>query len=102
MTTLAEMAPVLSPAPAAEPVTHTSTLAGLRPGDGGVVRRVGGLRHVARRLMEMGLLPGTPVTVTRFAPLGDPLQLRLRGYALSIRRSDAIEIEIDAGFVSQT
>jgi Fe2+ transport system protein FeoA len=52
--------------------------------------------------MEMGLLPGTPVTVTRFAPLGDPLQLRLRGYALSIRRSDAIEIEIDAGFVSQT
>jgi Fe2+ transport system protein FeoA len=46
--------------------------------------------------MEMGLLPGTPVAVTRVAPLGDPLELRLRGYALSIRRHEAMGIEIEA------
>jgi len=45
--------------------------------------------------MEMGLLPGTPVSVARIAPLGDPLELRLRGYALSIRRLEAMGIEIE-------
>lgn len=64
-------------------------------GGSGVVRRVSGDRHVARRLMEMGLLPGTPVTIARVAPLGDPLELRLRGYALSIRRHEAMGIEIE-------
>jgi Fe2+ transport system protein FeoA len=44
----------------------------------------------------MGLLPGTRVTLTRVAPLGDPLELRLRGYALSIRRAEALQIEIEA------
>ena len=68
----------------------------LPAGGSGVVRRVSGERHVARRLMEMGLLPGTPVAVTRVAPLGDPLELRLRGYALSIRRHEAMGIEIEA------
>jgi ferrous iron transport protein A len=60
-----------------------------------IVRRVGSARPIARRLMELGLVPGTPVTVTRVAPLGDPLELRLRNYALSIRRSEALRIEVD-------
>jgi len=42
----------------------------------------------------MGLLPGTRVTVVRAAPLGDPIELKLRGYALSIRRSEALAIEV--------
>jgi len=67
----------------------------LPPGGSGIVRRVSGERHVVRRLMEMGLLPGTPVSVARIAPLGDPLELRLRGYALSIRRLEAMGIEIE-------
>lgn len=67
----------------------------LPPGGSGLVRRVSGERHVVRRLMEMGLLPGTPVAVVRVAPLGDPLELRLRGYALSIRRHEAMGIEIE-------
>jgi Fe2+ transport system protein FeoA len=67
----------------------------LPPGGAGVVRRVSGERHLVRRLMEMGLLPGTPVSVARVAPLGDPLELRLRGYALSIRRLEAMGIEIE-------
>lgn len=49
-------------------------------------------RGIARRLMEMGVLPGTRVTVVRVAPLGDPIQLRLRSYSLSIRRREAAGI----------
>jgi Fe2+ transport system protein FeoA len=45
--------------------------------------------------MEMGLVPGTPVTVQRTAPLGDPVELRVRNYALSIRRADALGIEVE-------
>lgn len=51
-------------------------------------------RHVARRLMEMGLLRGTPVMLKRIAPLGDPLELRLRGFSLSIRRAEAALIDV--------
>ena len=46
-------------------------------------------------LMELGLVPGTAVRLTRVAPLGDPLELHLRNYALSIRRTEAQAIEID-------
>ena len=53
------------------------------------------VRPIARRLMELGLVPGTKVSVTRVAPLGDPLELRLRNYALSIRRTEALSIEVD-------
>ncbi|HEX8029280.1 MAG TPA: FeoA family protein [Vicinamibacterales bacterium] len=60
-----------------------------------VVSRVSGTRHTVRRLLEMGLTPGTPVTVHREAPLGDPIELRVRNYALSIRRADAHGIEIE-------
>ena len=52
-------------------------------------------RYVARRLMEMGLLPGTTVEIQRIAPLGDPIELRLRGFSMSIRRSEAERIEIE-------
>lgn len=58
------------------------------------VVRVRAARTLAVRLMEMGLVPGTEVVVRRKAPLGDPLELELRGYALSIRRSEAEAIEV--------
>lgn len=51
-------------------------------------------RAVSRRLMEMGLLPGTEVRVVRVAPLGDPIELRVRDYALSVRRADARRIAV--------
>jgi ferrous iron transport protein A len=44
------------------------------------------------RLMEMGLLVGTPVEVVRFAPLGDPIELRVRGYNLTLRKHEAEQI----------
>ncbi len=48
------------------------------------------------RLMEMGLVPGTPVTVVRRAPLGDPLYLKVRGHPLSIRDHEADQIHVEA------
>ena len=74
---------------------RSGTLASLAVGETAVVARVLGSRAVARRLLEMGLVPGTAVTVRRVAPLGDPLELRVRGYALSIRRAEAAGIEIE-------
>lgn len=70
-------------------------LARVPVGSTAVVTRVTGSRPVVRRLLEMGLVPGTPVTVQRQAPLGDPMELRVRNYALSIRRADALGIEVE-------
>ena len=71
-----------------------STLDQLPIGQSAVVNAVGGDRQVSGRLMEMGLLPGTRVDAIRRAPLGDPLEIRLRGYSLSLRLADAGKIEL--------
>jgi ferrous iron transport protein A len=54
-----------------------------------VLQQIGGERGFRRRLMELGLVPGTTVEIVRVAPLGDPLELRVRGCNLSIRRQEA-------------
>lgn len=48
------------------------------------------------RLREMGLLPGTPVTLLRVAPLGDPIEIKVRGYNLTLRKSEADQITVHA------
>ena len=70
------------------------TLDQLPIGSRAVVHHVGCARPVARRLMEMGLLPGTLIETVRRAPLGDPLEIRLRGYLLSLRLADAALIQL--------
>lgn len=50
--------------------------------------------HGAQRLREMGLLPGTPIKLIRWAPLGDPLEIQVRGYHLSLRKEQADQIEV--------
>lgn len=85
----------LSGAPALARDGAVQSLARLPVGAEAVVREVGCERGVARRLMEMGLLPGTAVKVVRVAPLGDPLELRVRSYALSIRRSEAEAVRVE-------
>jgi len=70
------------------------TLDRLPIGHRAVVDHVGGGRQLSRRLMEMGLLPGTDVEVVRKAPLGDPFTIRLRGYLLSLRHADAADITL--------
>jgi ferrous iron transport protein A len=64
------------------------------------VHGVGGPRAFRRRLMELGLLPGTTIRKTKIAPLGDPIELRVRGTRLSIRRAEARCIRIAAEVAS--
>lgn len=73
----------------------TKTLDTLSVGQSGTVVAVHGLNtSLRRRLLDMGLTPNTKVEVMRFAPLGDPMELNVRGYALTIRKDDAKLIEI--------
>jgi ferrous iron transport protein A len=58
------------------------------------ITRVGGERQFRRRLMELGLLPGTRIEVVRVAPLGDPIELFARGCFLSIRKSEARLVDV--------
>lgn len=68
----------------------TYTLADLSPGERGIILRSGSERGaVKRRLVDMGLTPGTEVFVRKIAPFGDPIEINLRGYELSLRREDA-------------
>ena len=73
-------------------------LSALRPGDRATIGRVEGTGPVRRRLLELGLTPGTPVTLVRLAPLMDPLEIRVRGYQLCVRRSeaDAVWVQCEA------
>ncbi len=57
-----------------------------------IVNGEGALR---RRLLDMGLTPNTSVTITKVAPMGDPIQIHLRGYELTIRMDDAKKIEVE-------
>ena len=61
------------------------------------VLRVGGQPGFRRRLMEFGLVPGTSIEVVRVAPLGDPVQLLVRGCRLSIRLAEAAEVTVFSG-----
>ena len=70
-------------------------LSELAPGDRGRVVKVAGDAEAARRLMEMGLMRGTTVEVVRQAPLGDPLEVKVRGFMLTLRRAEAEHIEVE-------
>ncbi len=72
----------------------TVSLDELRAGTPARVLAVGGEGAVARRLMEMGVVPGAPVRVVKAAPLGDPLEVRVRNYHLALRRSEAQTITV--------
>ena len=71
-----------------------STLAELPLGQRAKVSGVGGARAFRRRLLEMGLVPGTEIRVVTIAPLGDPLQIEVRGGQWSIRRAEAAQIDV--------
>ena len=74
-----------------------NTLDTLKPGESGVIGTVGGQGALRRRLLEMGLTPGTSVMVQKMAPPGDPIEIHIRGYQLTLRKEDAAEIEILVG-----
>ena len=72
------------------------TLKELKPGMEARVVSVRGEGALRRRILEMGLTPGTPIRVRKIAPLGDPIELHVRGCALSLRRADAALVEVSA------
>jgi Fe2+ transport system protein FeoA len=69
-------------------------LSDLLEGNEGCVGRIDGSDDISTRLLEMGLTPGTRVRLLGTAPLGDPLELELRGYRLSVRKSEAARVEL--------
>lgn len=73
------------------------TLDDLRPGQSATVSRVLGDGAAGRRVLEMGVVPGTPMALVAVAPLGDPLVFELRGYRLSLRRAEAAMVEVRPG-----
>ena len=71
------------------------TLDKLPLGQEAVITGVGGESALRCRLLDMGLIPRTTVRVEKVAPLGDPIELRIRGYALSLRKEDARNITVE-------
>jgi len=77
--------------------TPAQSLADLHVAEVALVEHVGGERSFRRRLMELGLVPGTRVELKAIAPLGDPLELLVRGSSLSIRRAEAALVRVTPG-----
>lgn len=71
------------------------TLAEVKIGDSAVVRRVLGQGATKKRLMDMGLIKGAEVLVRKVAPLGDPIEITIRGYELTLRKSEAENILVE-------
>ncbi len=67
----------------------------LEPGKSGKIITVGGEGALRQHFLDMGVLPGAVVTTIKFAPMGDPMELRIHGYELTLRLADAEQIEIE-------
>ncbi|MGI6733405.1 MAG: FeoA family protein [Anaerovoracaceae bacterium] len=77
-------------------ISSCTTLDLLKPGEKGRIVAVGGERALRRHLLDMGLTPNTIVMVRKVAPLGDPIELYLRNFELTLRKEDAKKICIEA------
>lgn len=71
------------------------TLNELKTGESAVIRAVGGEGALRCRFLDMGLIPRTAVTLQKIAPMGDPIEIRVRGYELTLRTEDAKKIEVE-------
>lgn len=72
------------------------SLKDLKPGEKGVITKIQGEGAVKRRLMDMGVTRGTEVFVRKVAPLGDPIEVQIRGYELTFRKSEAENITVES------
>ncbi len=70
-------------------------LSEFRIGEGGVVAYVYGEGRIRRRLFDMGITPGAPISLRKKAPLGDPLEVTIRGYELTLRKTEAANVEVE-------
>ena len=73
----------------------TRTLKDLNPAESGKIKRVVGHGPIRRRIMELGLVPGTELTMERYAPMGDPVEVKNKGYHLSLRKEEADTIILE-------
>jgi DtxR family Mn-dependent transcriptional regulator len=73
----------------------TAKLRNLKPGQKGKVLRIGSRGETNKRIVEMGVTPGTIVEIERIAPLGDPIDVKVKGYHLSLRKEEAEKIEVE-------
>ena len=70
-------------------------LSDLLPGEKGVVKKVTGNSMIKRRIIDMGVVAGTIIEVQKFAPLGDPMEIKVKGFNLSLRKNEAEMIELE-------
>jgi Fe2+ transport system protein FeoA len=70
-------------------------LSELEPQEKGRIVRVGGRRGIRRRLLDMGVVTGAEVEVQRVAPLGDPVEIKIKGYDLALRLEEAVNIQVE-------
>ncbi|MEA4986615.1 MAG: ferrous iron transport protein A [Anaerovorax sp.] len=75
-----------------------NTLKGVKCGQTVIVKKLHGEGAVKRRIMDMGITKGSEVYIRKVAPLGDPIEVNVRGYELSIRKADAAMIEVELEF----
>jgi len=73
----------------------TKFLSELKPKERGRIVKVGGGGRIHRRLLDMGLVSGSEVEMERVAPLGDPVEIRIKGYHLSLRREEAANVQVE-------
>ena len=71
------------------------TLRELKIGESAVVTQLGGEGALRQHFLDMGMIPGAEVTVQKMAPMGDPMELKIHGYELTLRLADAEKIEIE-------
>ncbi|MBQ1502847.1 MAG: FeoA domain-containing protein, partial [Clostridia bacterium] len=72
-----------------------TTLRDIKPGESAVVRKLNGEGALRQHFLDMGVIPGTSVTVVKYAPMGDPVELLIHGYKLTLRLADAGKIEVE-------
>ena len=77
------------------------TLKDLKVGESAVVRDVGGGGSLRQHFLDMGIIPGTEVLLVKMAPMGDPIEIKVHGYALTLRLSEALKIEVDTDCVRE-
>lgn len=72
-------------------------LSQMQPGEAGVVVKINGSGNVKFRLIDMGVVKGSKLQVVKFAPLGDPIEIKIKGFSLSLRKneSEMIDVEVE-------
>ena len=70
-------------------------LSELNPKDKGIIKKIEKSGSLKRKLLDMGVIPGSSIEIVKFAPLGDPVDVKIRGYHLSLRKEEASQILVE-------